>query len=102
MVGHKTSFFGRLIGRFVRWALLQAGYSVPTIEGAFDSNVKVKRLEEKLVELDSVICSTMECVEEIRDTQQTAAPTEQSTENVFGEMLTEYLYGYQQKRSDDE
>lgn len=62
----------------------------------------VQRLNEKLVEMDSVICATMECVEEIRDTQQTAAPTRQITENAFGEMLNEYLYGYQQKRSDDE
>ena len=62
----------------------------------------IQHLNEKLVELDSVICSTMECVEEIRDAQQADVPTKQSTENVFGEMLTEYLYGYQQKRSDDE
>lgn len=62
----------------------------------------IQHLNEKLVELDSVICSTMECVEEIRDAQQTAAPTKQSIENAFSEMLNEYLYGYQQKRSDDE
>ena len=62
----------------------------------------IQHLNEKLVELDSVICTTMECVEEIRDAQQTTATTKQSTENIFGEMLTEYLYGYQQKRSDDE
>ncbi|MBE6758839.1 MAG: hypothetical protein E7554_01960 [Ruminococcaceae bacterium] len=63
---------------------------------------RIQHLNEKLVEMDGVICTTMECVEEIRDTQQTAAPTRQIIENAFGEMLNEYLYGYQQKRSDDE
>lgn len=98
-----------MVGKFIAWLLGRAGYEVMTHQryllfhaSISELNDKIDELDDKLVELDSVICSTMECVEEIRDTQQTAAPTRQIIENAFGEMLNEYLYGYQQKRSDDE
>ena len=98
-----------MVGKFIAWLLGRAGYEVMTHQryllfraSISELNDKIEELNSKLVELDSVICSTMECVEEIRDAQQAAVPAKQNAENAFGEMLNEYLWGYQQNRSDDE
>lgn len=91
-----------MVEKIMRWLMRKAGLMCVSPDYALKLHERMNNLETRIIELDSVICSTMECVEEIRDAQQNAVPTKQSAENVFGEMLTEYLYGYQQKRSDDE
>ena len=60
----------------------------------------VQHLNEKLVELDSVIVSTMECVEEIKDKQLPAAPETQKAD--AAQILNEFFWGYQQPGGDDE
>lgn len=60
----------------------------------------IQHLNEKLVEMDSVICSTMECVEEIKDKQLPAAPEAQKAD--AARILNEFFWGYQQPGGDDE
>lgn len=112
-----------MVGKIIAWFLKRAGYELISLkeltglqnftyslDERVDSleddvaqlDVRITDIDAKYIEMDGVICSTMECVEEIRDVQQAAAPTKQNEENIFADILNEYLYGYQQKRSDDE
>lgn len=97
-----------MVGKFIAWLLGRSGYEVMKHQRYLlfrasinELNDKIDELNGKLVELDSVICSTMECVEEIRDAKP-AEPPRQSADSTVAEILNEYFYGYQPARGDNE
>lgn len=98
-----------MVGKFIAWLLRNAGYCLVTDKAflAYDAAVsevfkEIERLNEKLIELDSVICSTMECVEELND-KQLAVPVKQSDNyNVAAQILNEFLNGPQPTGRNDE
>lgn len=97
-----------MVGKFIAWLLSKAGYVLMTPHGRLgdlgrfkDIENRLEELDQKLIELDGVVCTTMECVEEIRDMQH-PIPEKREDSNNLAAIFSEYLNGAQPKRSDEE
>ena len=87
-----------MVGKFIAWLLRKAGYDLKPVGAVLD---KLEFLDAKAKEMDGVVCDIIDDIEEFRKVHAAAAETK-GTGNEVAQILNEYFYGYQQKRSDDE
>lgn len=88
-----------MVGRFIAWLLRRAGYElVPSAE----VSARLRRLEGKLSELDGVVCTNIDDIEELRAARPQAVPDENKPNDEMARTFAEYLYGFQPMRGENE